>query len=337
MFNKLYKSANEKFSSDAARDRFLASLDQSAVRKKKNIRPVIASAAALAACFAVTVFGINLYNSRPIPNDTLRTVPQITASPNTAADAPDAVTESPDAPIIAGDTAVQNQESSRPAKTERTHSPANERSTAPQSKQTAKSAETAPAADNSSEKSSAEPPETSNTPENAAEVSAPSVPTETEQTKKAAPEIYSLSVLDEAAPENAAANNAAADESVPNVGCFAAKSAVAAERTLEDYNSLIGRDIRDGICIPEGMTDLTPLTDTAGDGWIFVYDGNGKHVQIRTTPSVQAETNSAGGASSAARASGGTLRFSAGGIDFEITAEGLSGEELDALAASLKK
>ena len=349
MFNKLYKSANEKFSSDAARDRFLASLDQRAVRKKKNIRPVITSAAALAACFAVTVFGINLYNSRPIANE--RAVPLITASPNTTADAPAAITESPDAPTYIAedtDTTVQNKESSRTAKTERTPAAVKERSKVPQAKETPQSAETVSAVDNSAVKSAAEPTEIPHAPVTAAEASAPSVTTESEVSKKAAaPEIYSMSVLNEAAPENAAvedaaadygvADIAAADESVPNTDCFFAKSAVAATRTLEDYNNFIGRDIRDGICIPDGMTDLTPLTRTDGDGWVFVYDGNGKHVQIRTMPSVQAETKSAGGANSTARASSGTLRFSAGGIDFEITAEGLSGEELDALAASLKK
>lgn len=334
MFNELYKSANEKFSSDAARDRFMASLDRPSVRKKKNIRPVITSAAALAACFAVTVCGINLYNSRPKPQDDLRdVVPQITASPDTAADVPDTSADSSGSPLyIAGDTdtAVQERkENSRPAQTQRARTEAKkESSSAPQSEETA---ETAPAAVSpANPKTAAEPPQTAHAPTAAEEVPVPSAPSETDELKKSfAPEMYAASALD--------INETAADDAAENADCFAAKSSVASERTLDDYIGFIGRDIRDGICIPDGMTDLTPLTDFTGDGWVFIYDGNGKHVQIRTAPQAADAGYSAGGADSAVCAPDETACFSAHGIDFEITAYNFTAEELDALVGSLKK
>lgn len=311
----------------------MASLDRPSVRKKKNIRPVITSAAALAACFTVTVCGINLYNSRPKPQDDLRdAVPQITASPDTAADTPDAADLSDSPLYIAGDTdtAVQERkENSRPAQTQRARAEVKKESgSAPQSEETA---ETAPAAVSpATPKTAAEPPETADAPTASEEVPVPSAPSESVDLKKsAAPEMYAASALD--------INETAAKDTAENADCFAAKSSVASERTLDDYIGFIGRDIRDGICIPDGMTDMTPLTAAAGNGWVFVYDGNGKHVQIRTAPQMTDSSYSAGGTGSASRVPNDTLHFSARGIDFEITADGFTGEELDALVSSLKK
>lgn len=324
MFKKLYKSANDKISSEDAYARFAASLDG---HRKRSIKPYITSAAALAACLTVTVFGIKLYDSRPNEVDSAVRVyvPQPTAAPDVKADditdttvgAPDAYTAD-----IVQTPAPKAEGSTKKSAKNRTAKKSEHKETAVP--ENSVQSETAHA-------DTAEPAENISAAETVPE------PNNTAEMKKSADtlETYGISAFSTDTAENA-----------DSADTFMAKSdrmsGAAAVRTLDEYNSFIGRDIRDGICVPDGMADNTAQSGTDG-GWTYVYDGGGKHAEIKTSPAEIPDAD-CGEANMAARdaayligENSDTARFSCGGIDFEVTAEGFTDEEFSALISSLQQ
>ena len=326
MFKKLYKSANDKISSEDAYARFAASLNG---HRKRSIRPYITSAAALAACLTVTVFGIKLYDSRPNEaGSAVRVyVPQSTAVPDVKADditdTPDGAADADTADIAQTPAPKAEGSTKKSAKTRSAKKSEQKEAAVPENSVQSETVHTDTAEPAVSENISAA--ETVPEPNNTAEM------------KKAADtaEIYGISAF-----------STDTAESADSADTFMAKSdrmsGAAAVRTLDEYNSFIGRDIRDGICVPDGMADNTAQSGTDG-GWTYVYDGGGKHAEIKTSPAEIPDVDcgeanmAAQGAAYLIGENSDTARFSCGGIDFEVTAQGFTDEEFSALISSLQQ
>lgn len=279
MFDELYKSANDKISSESAYNRFAAELDG---RRKRNIRPTAMRAAALAACFTLSFCGIKLYDMRD--------------------NSPTEITEK-----ISTETVP-------------TELPSGEiKEVLPETKKSApkvKKATPAPkAVSEYAEKVEATSPEPQY--DEAETVTAESADITAETT--AEPTDVPM-LLSETAPTEEIAIKA---------------SGGAVKRSLDDYNEFVGRDIRNDVCLPKGMTDKTEETASVGDGWNFVYEGNGKRAEIQTYPSDTEKSE--GNDENTASVENGCISFSANGIDFEIETEGFTDEEVYELVTSLGK
>lgn len=278
MFKEIYKNANDKIASDDACARFIAEIDG---RKKKNIKPAVMRAAALAACFTFAFCGVKLYDLRPGTDIEVPVTPMTAVSPT------------PEAYGTNDEIVTEEQIQSVP-KTEKNH--------VEKPKKTAEKP-----------KKTAEPTQeiAQNSMPTAQDVSADAV--SAEQTEP-------IQIEEEHLP---AVTSLSAEEG-------GMRAAGAVMRNLDDYIEFIGTDIRENICVPDGMTDKTAETDSAGDGWRFVYEGEGKRVEVQTYP---AETDAC---TADVSIDDGNAEFTANGINFVVKTEGLTMEELDILVKSLQ-
>ena len=303
LFKERYKSANDKIASDVAYERFITNLGE---HRRRDIRPAVIKAAALAACFVVSVCGIGLYREGSKIPENVSVISPSSAPEGTAAK-PENV---PEGGGMVRDIGKENNRSGAQP------TPATEKKMKKATEQPLQEPE-------KTEAISEEPELSANN-----DISEAAIVPEAEETAEQ-PEVRSFSAAEDATD---------ALKKTDGISVRAG-GASAQTRTLADYNSYIGRDIRENICIPDGMTDETPPTVSGGEGWVYVYDGGGKHVEIKTAPAaavmslgVAEDAEEMDGEDSAASAAS----FSDGGIDFEITAEGFTEEELNKLIESLK-